>query len=325
MTGIDNLAPRKPLKLGTGNLTVVFGKNGSGKSGYVRILKNVCGKPLAGALRVNVFAKELPARRRCGIEYSLGEKRTAVDWTPGAPVDGLRPIDIFDTDGGQLYLSKESESSYTPPPVLLLEQLATACDRVKEQLSAEIEALPRALPEMPAEFALTAAGKAYSSLRADQPEAALQQLFGWDREHQQALESEDERLRAADPSEVARQKQGRASLIDDAVAKLTQAHDSVSAVECERIEQLKGAAIKARAVAEEGARATSSAADLAGIGSETWRALWEAARKYSATEAYKGSPFPHTDDAKCVLCQPAAGTRRAEAPPDVRGLRLRRD
>ncbi|MFT4010835.1 MAG: hypothetical protein QM655_12435, partial [Nocardioidaceae bacterium] len=43
---------------------------------------------------------------------------------------------------------------------------------------------------------------------------------------------------------------------------------------------------------------------LPGVGSATWRALWEAARQYSTTEAYHEHDFPvTTDDAVCVLCQ----------------------
>ena len=42
---------------------------------------------------------------------------------------------------------------------------------------------------------------------------------------------------------------------------------------------------------------------LDGIGSSTWKALWEAARQYSQKSAYPTKHFPNTDDAFCVLCQ----------------------
>ena len=45
--GIENLAPKEPLLLGKGNLVVIYGHNGSGKSGYTRILKKASGKPRA--------------------------------------------------------------------------------------------------------------------------------------------------------------------------------------------------------------------------------------------------------------------------------------
>ena len=53
--GIENLAPRLPLDFGTGNLTVIYGHNGSGKSSYTRVLKRISGKPRAAQLKSNVF------------------------------------------------------------------------------------------------------------------------------------------------------------------------------------------------------------------------------------------------------------------------------
>src|ERR1019366_9882025 len=43
---------------------------------------------------------------------------------------------------------------------------------------------------------------------------------------------------------------------------------------------------------------------LKGVGSGTWRAMWDAARRYSEREAYQGREFPATEpDDQCVLCQ----------------------
>jgi len=46
---------------------------------------------------------------------------------------------------------------------------------------------------------------------------------------------------------------------------------------------------------------------LSGVGSETWRKLWSAARDYSVTEAYPAQNFPVVGDdggdSACVLCQ----------------------
>src|SRR5436309_1508056 len=50
--GVNHLAPRKPLEFGTRPLSIIYGLSGSGKSGYMRILKRACGakgiKPLHG-------------------------------------------------------------------------------------------------------------------------------------------------------------------------------------------------------------------------------------------------------------------------------------
>ena len=54
--GIDALNPKKPLTFGVGNLAVVYGVNGSGKSGYTRIITKACGKAHSVDLKPNVYA-----------------------------------------------------------------------------------------------------------------------------------------------------------------------------------------------------------------------------------------------------------------------------
>ena len=41
---IEQLSPRNPLKFAERGITVVYGNNGTGKSGYARILKKLCGR-----------------------------------------------------------------------------------------------------------------------------------------------------------------------------------------------------------------------------------------------------------------------------------------
>src|SRR5690606_18453689 len=41
-----------------------------------------------------------------------------------------------------------------------------------------------------------------------------------------------------------------------------------------------------------------------GVGSSTWRAMWNAAREFAVTEAHPGTPFPVVGTAaRCVFCQ----------------------
>jgi hypothetical protein len=132
--GIENLAPRRPLDFGSGNLVVVYGPNGSGKSSYTRILKKACGKPLAKELKPHAFQTP-PTERTCTIRYKVAGAEQTVPWSPtGAALPDLQAVDFFDADAAAFYLSKETEASYTPPMVALFEGLADACNLVKSKL-----------------------------------------------------------------------------------------------------------------------------------------------------------------------------------------------
>ena len=67
--------------------------------------------------------------------------------------------------------------------------------------------------------------------------------------------------------------------------------------------ELRSAAATARAAASVAAASSFDDEPLPGVGSETWRLLWSAARSYSITDAYHAHQFPVTGEgAVCVLC-----------------------
>lgn len=76
--GIDELAPREHLKF-SDKLSVIYGLNGAGKSGYTRILKKVCGLPGAEDLVSNVYKPE-PKEKGCSFTVKVGEKESEIHW-----------------------------------------------------------------------------------------------------------------------------------------------------------------------------------------------------------------------------------------------------
>jgi hypothetical protein len=122
LTGIEGLAPRRPLTFGQNNLTVVYGHNGSGKSSYARLLKKVTGKPRALDLKPNVF-QAVSGQGQCQLTYELGGVEMSTEWlSNAAPITALRAVDIFDADEAGHYLSGESAAAYTPPVVAVFEK-----------------------------------------------------------------------------------------------------------------------------------------------------------------------------------------------------------
>lgn len=301
--GIDNLHPRKPLSLGDKNLVVVYGKNGSGKSGYVRILQKACGKPFAKTLRSNVF--EQPGHSRCcKIAFEGGGVEQTVDWGANdAPIPQLTAVDVFDSDSGQLYLRKDNETSYVPRPVVVFDELVRVCKGVKQRLELEKAGFPPRLPTIPIEYVSTKAAQLLFAMKAGQTELDLQPLINWTQKDQKELEDLEERLKAKDPATIATQKRNQKSQIQILVKKIEDALSVLSPDACTKMNALSGDATRHRRVASEAAAAALGHASLDGVGTETWRALWEAARRYSTAVAYPALSFPNTNEGgRCVLC-----------------------
>lgn len=306
--GIENLSPRRPLDFGKGNLAVIYGPNGSGKSSYTRILKKVCGKPLAKDLKPHAFQAP-PTERKCTIRYRSNGTEQSHEWSPtGAALADLQSVDFFDADAASFYLSKEAEASYTPPAVALFEGLANACDRVKAKLQAEQALLVSSLPALPPGYAGSKVGTAYQGLKADTSETVLQRLVQWTEADQAALDQLVERLKVADPALTAKQKRATKAQVDKLREEVTSTGTALSQEQLQVLRDARSSALEKRRVATEAAKACTQTSKLDGIGTETWNALWKAARQYSQTP-YPGQGFPVTGPgSRCLLCHQELST-----------------
>ncbi|MCT0199075.1 AAA family ATPase [Synechococcus sp. CS-1325] len=300
--GIDALNPRIPLGFGTGNLSVVYGHNGAGKTGYSRIIAKASGKPQAVDLRSSVF-EDAPARQFCHVHYSIAGVPSEVDWIPPDPLPDLASIDIFDSSCGRIYLDTETEASFVPPELALLADLVAVCGRVDSVLGAEERALVRRLPIIPSEHEGTPAALSYGSLRHDWTEEQVASLTLWSEQEVTELGQLSATLEVSDPASAAQRRHGVKQQLDLLAASLVQALAQVTGAGLEVTRSLIRGAVEKRRIATEAAEALQSASDVNGVGSETWRALWTAAREFSIAVAYPDSEFPFIEeDARCVLC-----------------------
>ena len=303
VNGINALAPRCPLDFGLDNMAVVYGGNGSGKSGYVRILKHVCGARSPGALHPNVFEDD-GSKQSADIKYSIDNKERQVSWSASDGVQAdLRPVDIFDADCGRMYLESESEVTYEPPALLFFSDLIAVCGQVARRIDGKLEMCASKKPQMPSEYADTVAGEWYASLSATTPPDEIATHAKWETQNDTRVAGLEKRLAEKTPADRAREllaKKGHAECliqgIEDLLSKLNDEN-------CRRILKLKKDKRIKREAAQAAATKVFSGAPLDGIGTEAWRLLWEQARRYSEDHAYRGQPFPYLDaEARCVLC-----------------------
>lgn len=298
VVGIENLEPRLPLEFGNANLTVIYGHNGSGKSSYTRILKKVTGKSRALDLKTNVF-KAAPAQSKCSITSRLNGVESLHEWSVGgAALDALRAIDIFDSDEASHYLMAESAATYIPSIISLFEKLAASVEIVKQILESEQQKLVTALPLMPPIYAETPSKTLYGDL-GKLSESELEAALRWTADDERLLLELVERLKTEDPAALAKQKRSIKSELQKIINSVQQAATAFGAENIQTLRALATDAALKRQIAVEGAKVHSAV--LEGVGTPTWRAMWEAARAYSAMP-YPQTPFPATEDARCVLC-----------------------
>jgi hypothetical protein len=132
-TGINALAPDQALSFAKTGLTIVYGDNGSGKSGYVRILKHAC-RTRDGKLSILRDVEDMEATpQTADISFSREDETAILHWTPEGEGDpDLASVNIFDSKSANIHVEKTNEVAYTPAPMQVLEALANACDEKRK-------------------------------------------------------------------------------------------------------------------------------------------------------------------------------------------------
>lgn len=289
-------------------VTIIYGDNGSGKSGYARVLKKVCRarSPKVDPILPNIYANTSNAPPSATVEFSVGGQHRTAAWTGGQPPDPmLSAVSVFDSRTANIHVDQSNDVAYTPLPLRMLAGLAQACQDLKRKLNAEIKALEQHKPAVLAKPECqpgTPVGKLIAGLSAKtKPDAviALAAMSAAEKARLQSLKAD----LAGDPVRAARQLQG----IKARLAAMHGRLDALFKAAADKRVNALCAAADALAVASDAARVAStdlfSGDPLPDIGSESWKALWEAARAYSTT-VYPDRPFPATrDEEHCVLCQ----------------------
>jgi energy-coupling factor transporter ATP-binding protein EcfA2 len=302
--GIDRLNPRNPLVFGPENLSVVYGQNGSGKSGFVRILKNICGKPNSIPLKSNVYAS-IPAKQSCTLRYIINESDSGdVEWIANTqPIPELSNMDIFDATNGTFYLENETETSYIPAELTLFTELVNIADKLTAVLEEERQKLVSSLPKLPDKYTSASYAKIYTTLRYDIPQSKIDNILTFTDGDEKILTSLRQRLATVDPAETARKKRAVKNQIENIIADIYKYMGSISIQSIAEIRKKSEIALQKRNAVSEGAQVLAETVKLEGVGSSTWRQLWSAARAYSTTNAYKDKTFPNVEEkAYCVLC-----------------------
>lgn len=304
VSGIDNLSPRNPLVFGTDSLTIIYGNNGSGKSGYTRILKKATGKPNALELKHDIF-KPMPEAtgRSCKIRYHVNGVSNENTWIANSSaIEDLLGVDIFDSDNAKLYLTREKEVTYTPPLIVIFEELVSTCKRIEEKLEQEIQLLVSRLPILDIRYTNTNICKLYNGLKPTDTEETLSSILTFTETDQAVAKQLKERLQTEDPLSKAKKLRKEKEYVNQILEQLKNSYKNLNDEACKEFIYIKNEANTKKQIAIEVIKQNDNLSKLQGVGSDTWKALWEAARNYSIIEAYQGENFPKINEAKCVLC-----------------------
>jgi len=292
-------------------ITVVYGDNGSGKSGYSRILKLACqARDKEEVILPNVFATVPTDRPTATLKIKQDANPRDITWTQGTPVDPvLTNITVFDSRCARVITDARNEISYLPYGADVFQKTADLVLRVKADVEAEITA---SVPvQDSAVVAGTTSGIFLESLSESTKDDAVQGATAWTPQDELETLAHEELARTSDSTKATQEVtrldriKGRVNdAVSTALGLVTEYADLTNEAIEKTLAELNAAQhAHTIAVAE---RQTPE--PLRGVASTSqWEILYRAAKQYSEEIAYPGEPFPKTTDAVCVLCQQPLG------------------
>lgn len=295
-------------------LTIVYGYNGSGKSGYGRILRQLCRSRHSEKQTIigNVYNPKAIGPATATVTYRVGTSDFSVEWKDGTPSPNeLAYVSVFDATAAPLYADKQNKIEFLPLGLDILPALGDACRSLSALLDIEIIALGAKinapLPEVKsqkyrafvARLAPMGAVKGYPSAQEIDSESI------WNGQlDAKLLTLEDEIKKLSEPAQVLARNSRLKQAADAIHMRLGAIAEQLNAKSIDEAHTRYEALKSAREAAVIAARGRFESDPLPGAPmSAAWRLLYLQAEAFNA-ELYPGSTFPETGaDRVCLLCQ----------------------
>jgi energy-coupling factor transporter ATP-binding protein EcfA2 len=136
--GINALKPGAQIDFAPG-VTVIFGENGSGKSGFVRVLKRAAGLRTAEDILHNVRVDKRPTPSG-SFTVTVGGTGQTIAWENEFGITPMNRVSIFDARGARLHVEDDLTYVYTPGELTLFPLVQNAIERVRAALEGTIAA-----------------------------------------------------------------------------------------------------------------------------------------------------------------------------------------
>lgn len=305
---VNALAADQKLQFSAKGITVVYGDNGSGKSGYTRILKQICRArdPKTATILPNIYGTQT-GPLKAQVQFVVAGQNQTTEWIKDQTMERLlSSVSVFDSSTASIHVDATNDVAYVPFPMALLSNLAEACKSIKNSLQGEIDALAAQTPDsikFPKCQPGTAVGKAIASLKSNTNPQTIETLAILSADEEKRLEQLQSDL-ASDPAVIVGGLNAKLRRLGVLCEKAGQLSFAIAAEQQAKLKELHNEYMTCKQAAELAATTLFKNDPLPDVGGAAWKALWEAARRYSQNGAYIGKTFPVTGHGMhCVLCQ----------------------
>jgi len=138
--GVNALAENQEIEFSP-NVTVVYGANGSGKSGYIRLLKKAFYSKHKEEILKNIYKRE---SKEINAEFNFKSKDTDIPLTyPSDATNGIfNQFAVFDGKIALKHLEERNNFEFRPAGLTLFSEFNSALEKLQNKINEEIRLKP---------------------------------------------------------------------------------------------------------------------------------------------------------------------------------------
>jgi energy-coupling factor transporter ATP-binding protein EcfA2 len=309
LTNVNRLASSNAILFGVSpGLTVIYGDNGTGKSGYARVIRKACrARGLSVAIEPNLYQNGLVDPAKADFTVRVNGIEKVLVWKDGGVADAdLGRILFFDGHCAEHYVHEDGGTSFSPSGLDVLTKLTRVCDSLKDRIAKRMKSTQDVVDAFKKTWPLhqgTKVSTFLQNLSAASDEGKIASLSQWDAISSARLEKV-RTLLAVNALQQSAATQAAANRIKSLREKLTTQIEALNEQSLVNLQQTHSELVAAQSASTLASTQQFERGYLTGTGGDSWRLMWEAARRFSIEEAYPEAPFPNiATDALCVMCQ----------------------
>jgi len=307
LENVNLLMPGQRISFGPG-VTVIYGGNGAGKSGYARVLKKACRcneRAIEPVLK-NVY-QAVSGAVTAKVDLQSNGATETLSWADGAKADDrLRHFAVFDSKAARWFISDRNEVP-SPSVFAKLETLGDLTKQVKDRLArmaAEAQPQADALKLLIDE---TTIGKLIAQVSAQTLPQTLDAALIWveaDEVRLADLEKQSNTLKTSGPEVLRKQLQQRLARIRVLRSEMVKVETTLAEAKITAIQRQGALCRDLKSAKDLAAEKALGLSILPGAGSPLWEELLNAEAAFYAAQVDDTVPFPgKSQDSNCVLCQ----------------------
>lgn len=293
------------------NLTIIYGDNGTGKSGVGRLLSNACYSRKPRKILPNTKIQLGPTITRAQADFHITDASVAkiINYTIGDKHDALKSFSIFDQECSLIHLNNDNTVDFVPSKMHIFDEIFNSIVKIESKIEEDNKLK---IKDNPTEGIFTSSSKIkefIDSLSCDITDEKIDEMLTFTDGDKDLLDKKVAYRAEKQKQDTSKQKK---ELIDECndlnelKATLTAKSVALSEIKANKVNTLINKIKEKKEIAEKLSIKNFEFHVFKNIGSLEWRSLIAAAQVLYSKETVENNGV---EPEYCLLCRQALGSK----------------